>query len=110
MADEIPPWALERATSLCNAEPQEQSVFDTPSVAIITSSPRFYPGYIAFARYIAEHEEPPVDPVDAEIQRITERTYDLLPGDFTRGARSVIEQGVAEAFRRGMELAREQSK
>ena len=50
MADDIPEWAHRRATELVN----KQKVISYP------------PAYMeAFARYISEHEEPPVDPVVA---------------------------------------------
>lgn len=51
MTDEIPQWALKRAYDLIDREP-----FDTLGRVFDRSVAR------AFARYIAEHEEPPVDP------------------------------------------------
>lgn len=44
MADEIPQWAFDRVGALC------------AHIEIQCSA------YYAFARYIAEHEEPPVEP------------------------------------------------
>lgn len=57
MADDIPQWALERAVDKAAAEcgPHE-SIYDRELV-------RAQPHTRAFARYIAEHEEPPVDPL-----------------------------------------------
>jgi len=43
-AVDVPEWAVKRAASMCNAEDVTLNAFD------------------AFARYIAEHEQPPVDP------------------------------------------------
>jgi hypothetical protein len=50
MAD-IPQWAKERAIELADAEDWEK----VPALAT------------AFARYIAEHEDPPVDPLVAAL-------------------------------------------
>ena len=49
MSDEIPQWARDRACELANKEP-------------------WRPAIAAFARYIAQHEQPPVDP-DLETAR-----------------------------------------
>ncbi len=52
MGDEIPMWARDRAVDLTNASDHECKWIYTDE----TKSPALY----AFARYIAEHEEPPV--------------------------------------------------
>lgn len=55
MSDEIPQWAKERACELANAE---QS-YELWKVRDIDS--KMYPVMTTLARYIAQHEEPPVD-------------------------------------------------
>lgn len=57
MADDIPQWALERACELFNATPEQDWAW-TPKDA---NDPRS--GLPQFARYIAAHEEAPVDPL-----------------------------------------------
>lgn len=68
------------------------------------------PVVVAFARYIAEHEEAPVDPLLIEARGIAERRGwisaislpSLRSGEFD-GADTV--QALYEALKRGMELA-----
>ena len=49
--EKVPEWALERAVDLYRHDPVASS-----DIAVVYKH--------AFARYIAEHEEPPVDPVE----------------------------------------------
>lgn len=56
MSDDIPTWAAARAHSLIAAEPE----------GTLWSASAEY----AFARYIAEHEEPPVDPLLIEARKV----------------------------------------
>jgi hypothetical protein len=63
MGDDIPQWAKERAEKLANAE---HSLADMGNATLLAHA-----CYIAaFARYIAEHEEAPVDPLRARIENI----------------------------------------
>lgn len=58
----------------------------------------------ALASLIAEHEEPPVDPLHEEAQKIA---------DFNRinlSAQPRVEDALLRALRRGIELSQEQSK
>lgn len=105
---EIPKWAVERAEELAAAEAEGGTTW-TPLAD-------------AFARYIAAHEEPPVDPLLVEARQIA--------AEIRRSARegapyqqcsiaAKIEAGewddhqlvlsAERALRRGMELAKEQS-
>ena len=55
MSNDIPQWAKERACELANEEEKQPEYWmadEVKNVAVL----------VAFARYIAKHEEPPVDP------------------------------------------------
>ena len=54
MSDDIPHWAKERACELANKESGRHSWFPA-------DCNQGYTSLTALARYIAEHEEPPVD-------------------------------------------------
>lgn len=91
MSGPIPQWAKERACELANAESLSVAgrIWGMTDTAVV-----------AFARYIAAHEEPPVDPLVEEAQRIA---------DFNRinlSAQPRVEDALLRALRRGMELAR----
>lgn len=60
---DLPPdWAIDKAIALVGHS-------ETDFVrANITTHPDEFPGPIAFARYIAEHEEPPAEPVDPVVE------------------------------------------
>jgi hypothetical protein len=97
MAD-IPQWAKERAIELADAEDWEK----VPALAT------------AFARYIAEHEDPPVDPLLIEAREICAldcEKFRLLSsaGNYRRG---VNDKGdtlrvVITALKRGIELGKQ---
>ena len=99
MSDTIPLWARERALELSKSEwggPFLHTVTDFDSLE--------YPGARAFARYIAAHEEAPVDPVESIFNsgEFSDR-YDMRSG-----------VGDAEVFRaelakRGLEIRPVQS-
>lgn len=94
MTDDIPMWAKERACKLINEHAAKRyagpwSVTHLERVADDTLPP--------FARYIATKEQPPVDPLEAEADRLY---TDWLDG--MGGCREVI----LAALRRGMELAK----
>lgn len=68
--DKPPLWAFERASVLAGfAHPVSEA-------AKAHASSRLYPTMTAFARYIAEHEEAPADPLLVEARR---RFADSLP-------------------------------
>lgn len=69
MTEEIPQWAKERACELANAAWGRGNRFDTDSVD-------FWPSIRAFARYIAQHEQPPVDPDLVKAREICARVYE----------------------------------
>ena len=79
---EIPEWAKDRVRELSRHNAIPCAAFD------------------AFARYIAAHEEPPVDPLLAERKKIVDRHEYTFDG---------LRAAVDEALRRGMELAKVQS-
>jgi hypothetical protein len=103
MSDEIPQWAKERACELSGA-----SVWIPADVDLNNNS-----ALTALARYIAAHEEPPVDPLLIEARK--------LAGDIAmeRGAnRDVVDHyetakatdpeisRVIRVLRRGIELGK----
>lgn len=58
MSDEIPKWAKERAAALANGSRSAER----PSRENLPSDCDAFPDMHAFARYIAAHEQSPVDP------------------------------------------------
>ena len=107
MADLPPDWAIERALSLA------------PTGAELEDVKRHWPGHtahIAFARYIAVHEQPPIDPLLIEAREIVARGYEpyLMPCAESARAGSQDDQLPVKcalvALRRGIELAKEQGK
>lgn len=73
MTDEIPQWALERAAELANKEAGVAGF----TAAYMTEADLGR----AFASYIAQHEEPPVDPLLIEAREIVARHEDSLGFD-----------------------------
>lgn len=58
MTDRLPAdWAIDKAVELL------RKAGSTYYAEYVKPSPDLYPACCAFARYIEEHEEPPVDPV-----------------------------------------------
>lgn len=104
-----PVWAVERANELAiNAGmPVERArVFDGPYTA---------PLQTAFARYIAEHEEPPVDPLLIEARQVAVETLALHANHSPITAREIREgnwdkqpivQAPLAALRRGIEIGK----
>jgi len=80
----IPEWAKQRACDLWSG-------FRRPSK------------FIAFARYIAEHEKAPVDPLLIEAREIVQSYYPEMPSNYT-GRRAAI---ALKANGRGIELGKE---
>ena len=70
MTDEIPQWALERAAELANKEMGEDYLSPTSIAGTYVGT--------ALARYIAQHEEPPVDPVLKDAREIAAKHYERL--------------------------------
>lgn len=99
---DIPEWAKERVRVLTNAE-------GGPSNKWITCHRN------AFARYIAEHEEPPVDPLLIEAREMAAKVaFDkdwFVHGESIQSGQrddhSDVQIALA-ALKRGMELAREE--
>lgn len=98
---DIPEWASERAQALAKDETLHEGYTRT---------------HRAFARYIAEHEEPPVDPLLLEAREIAAVAVEGAPGRFTFPPKSYREgerddepgvKAIIAALKRGMELARE---
>lgn len=94
MSGDIPQWAIRRAEEL---RVGSEFIHDT------------------FARYIAAHEEPPVDPLLIEAREIVARFYDTKEG--LRHRAKLFRDGDYDnkpecvqalmALRRGMELSKE---
>jgi len=84
MADTPPPWAITRACE-------------------ITGVPMAFSGGLVmehFARYIAQHEDPPLDPLLAEAQKIVAE----ILGTKTDNHWAVVT--VLTALRRGVEIGK----
>lgn len=111
---DIPEWAFERAAKLTNAvtrcEPSDTAIYGQYAVSYI----RVLDTGRAFARYIAEHEKEPVDPLLEEAREIAAKGYaddglsiaaqDILSG---RWDKMGLIKTTLTALRRGIELAKE---
>lgn len=102
--ENVPEWAMKRVQELTGEYWQ-------PPIA------RQHPVSVAFARYIAAHEEAPVDPLLIEAREIVASWHERFPNlgykpssyrDGRRDDSPEITQALA-ALRRGIELAREHS-
>lgn len=107
--DNPPDWAIERACALLNAVSKGQ-YDDTWYPCDVTDTST---GVAQFARYIAAHEEPPVDPLLIEARKIcalTRQTYDkgFLSGEYDDSSTEI--PVALAALRRGIEIERERSK
>jgi hypothetical protein len=122
MSETLPPdWAIERAQRLFMANERAwEGGVQHPTIIINGGNSPGYAKCLEFARYIAEHEPPPVDPLLIEARKVAasfakpnayisfsagsasaERTLAGTDDD------SIFVQAVLEALKRGMELARE---
>ena len=95
MADDIPQWAMDRACALGR---EDWGVPFQPEAAAVQT----------LARYIAEHEEPPVDPLLIEAREILAR-HSCFPDVWRSGDGDAgwSLNPVLDALKRGMELAQE---
>lgn len=108
---DVPEWAKKRACELANADisnpiPYRESHIGSYGHSAIT----------ALALYIAQHEEPPVDPLLAEARTICADVWEsrgskvaasqYRAGVFDAGSGPSMSIALA-ALRRGMELAKE---
>ena len=110
MSDEIPQWALERAAELANKEGGEVGAASdayTPDELACTYIGR------TFARYIAQHEEPPVDPLLIEAREMAAKYYERARMPDTAGLCRNGERDdwlhvelALEGLRRGIELGK----
>lgn len=94
MSDDIPTWAKERAAALIDkwvGEPVSSSEYIRCRIVLE-----------AFARYIAAHEEAPVDPLLNEAREIVRASYPEMDPNYT-GRRVTV---ALAALKRGMELAK----
>jgi hypothetical protein len=96
---DIPEWAVKRANDLTSEAMKDGSWLPFGGHASA-----------AFARYIAEHEEPPVDPLLIEAREIgathCPESADAFRVGLRDGHSSV--KAILAALKRGMELAQEQ--
>lgn len=75
MTDLPPDWAIQRAIDLRHdLDPAVEWRLDT-----IKDAPKGYASMIAFARYIAQHEQPPVDPLLIEAREIVAEAWRRSP-------------------------------
>jgi hypothetical protein len=106
MSDEIPQWAKERACELANSMKPLSVLWiveDIPAASTLT----------ALARYIAAHEEPPVDPLLIEARKLAadiamERgaNRDVVDHYETAKATDPEISRVIRVLRRGIELGK----
>jgi hypothetical protein len=106
MMSEIPPdWALSKALKLME--------YGGTPIETVRKEPSEHYEVVAFARYIAEHEEPPVDPLLIEAREIASNSR---IGAGKLGSMIIREGGGDDAedvqlayaaLRRGMELAKQ---
>ena len=103
-SENIPQWALVRALSLA------ESCWTLEEAKNWLESNHYGEALAAFARYIAEHEEPPVDPLliiareivaDEDASRTLNQTQAILEGHAGQSKVNIA----LTALRRGMELA-----
>jgi hypothetical protein len=90
MSEEIPEWAVEKAHGLLKVEGGISPRFET--------YPRTSVPVRALARYIAEHEDPPVDPLIAEADSIA-HDHGVCFGH--------SKQAIHAALRRGIEIGKQ---
>ena len=105
-SDEIPQWVKTRIMALCN-EVKPGWLDEADDL-----NPTF-PSVAAFARYIAEHEEPPVDPDLIEARKLVAGKYQSIRDhDYAGWVNSGQKDDSSEvrlilsAIKRGRELER----
>jgi hypothetical protein len=84
MTEDVPQWALDRVAALCLVTRDQIAAF---------------PWLRIFARYIAEHEEPPVDPLETLAKELADV--------WRKGPPAKGEVLALAALRRGIELGKE---
>ncbi len=112
MSQDIPQWALAQACEHLNAELKHNG----SPLRYRMSEAAYNVPIIVLARYIAAHEEPPVDPLLLEAREIVARFYDTKEG--SRHRAKLFRDGdydnepecaqALTALRRGMELAKQE--
>lgn len=109
MTDEIPQWALKLAVKKCGLAWVEEHAPDLAKMGV----GKWETPIECFARYIAQHEEPPVDPLLIEARELAAKHYEqvgsYILADATRsGERDSLGliKVIAEALRRGIELGK----
>lgn len=104
MIEQLPPyWAYVRSCELSGRSGIEERLYDTDCA--------FTEQTLAFARYIAEHEEAPVDPIVLEARNLVECTVHWSPQtdrDLQSGKNDdSTEMKIAiAAIRRGIEIGK----
>lgn len=105
--EKVPEWAKARVVELINATSSQPNV----RAIEVDWTDRYLSVPLAFARYIAEHEEPPVDLLLIEAREIASTIRPAFADDFRSGAVDATSTEVPvalAALRRGMELARKE--
>lgn len=109
----IPKWAAGKARSLADAETTSGDIGDEASLLALACY------RAAFARYIASHEEPPVDPLLIEAREIVAQAQHDWPdnpwhlneaAELRAGNRdyTLVLKGTLAGLRRGVEIGREE--
>lgn len=102
---DVPEWALEKAVSYINGCLSHGEMSTTAAKAAM------YPSALAFAKYIAEHEEAPADPLLIEAREICATARTAWAEGFRSGRydETSTEVPIAlAALRRGIELTKAQ--
>jgi len=101
MTKEIPKWAKQRACDLVNACRGVHSSKYYPPMANTSTFPTLH----VLARYIAEHEEPPVDPLLVEARELCAQFSHYKKGYISGACDAHIEVRIAlAAIKRGIEM------
>jgi hypothetical protein len=110
MTKEIPEWAKQRACDLANAGGNANWTFWTLDEVGVFGS------LAAFARYIAEKEQPPVDPLLLEAREILAQYYDRqkmlgVAQGYREGLndKGLVDSHCYRALKRGIEIGKEQA-
>lgn len=86
MSDNPPDWAIDRALRLTSGE--HGAAEEGYDAAAVKANQVGFPTTFAFARYIAEHEEPPVDP----LQECLRETFGAAAPEFVAAFKEALEK------------------
>jgi hypothetical protein len=105
---EIPTWAIEKALKPF-LDHTPTAPWTAEAVLAEMDRPHGAKGFaamvLAYAKLIAEHEEPPVDPFELELERVADETVDLWCA--SGGGQYVCKMFALAALRRGIEIGKQ---